>query len=166
MGSLIPSPPGAAACPPRRRQSVRLIVEGDGRLKGTDIDWMVMVLDTPSPANDLMAVAIGEDAKEIEETLAAVEDKALIPVDHSKIWVAEGCEKCNKTGFKGRTGLYEAILMNASVEKAVSVNGSDREIWEAAKGEGGLTMKQDGSIKVLGGITSMDELRRVIALEN
>ncbi len=56
--------------------------------------------------------------------------------------------------------------MNESVEKAVSMNGSDREIWAAAKGEGLLTMKQDGVIKVLGGITSMDELRRVIALEN
>ena len=39
------------------------VVSGDGRLKGTDIDWMVMVLDTPSPVNNLMIVAIGEDAK-------------------------------------------------------------------------------------------------------
>jgi hypothetical protein len=39
------------------------VVSGDGRLKGTDIDWMVMVLDTPSPVNDLMIIAIGEDAK-------------------------------------------------------------------------------------------------------
>jgi type IV pilus assembly protein PilB len=107
-----------------------------------------------------------DDKKEIEETLASVEDKSLVPADHSKLWVSVGCEKCNKTGYKGRIGLYEAILMNESVEKAVSVNGSDREIWEAAKGEGFLTMKQDGIIKVLGGITSMDELRRVIALEN
>ena len=112
------------------------------------------------------SLAAGEDQKEIEDTLAAVEDKSLIPADHSKIWASVGCEKCNKTGYKGRIGLYEAILMNESVEKAVSVNGSDREIWEAAKGEGFLTMKQDGVIKVLGGITSMDELRRVIALEN
>jgi hypothetical protein len=39
------------------------VVSGDGRLKGVDIDWMVMVLNTPSPDNDLMVVAMGEDAK-------------------------------------------------------------------------------------------------------
>jgi len=106
----------------------------------------------------------GEDQKEVEDTLAAVEDKSLIPVERSKMHVAVGCEKCNKTGYKGRTGLYEAILMNESVGKAVSMNSSDKEIWEAAKGEGLLTMKQDGIIKVLAGETSMDELRRVISL--
>jgi type II secretory ATPase GspE/PulE/Tfp pilus assembly ATPase PilB-like protein len=112
------------------------------------------------------AVVAGEDQKEIEQKLAEVEDRSLVPADHAKMWVPVGCDKCNKTGYKGRVGLYEAILMNESVEKAVAMNGSDREIWEAAKGQGLLTMEQDGVIKVLSGITSMDELRRVIALDD
>ena len=68
------------------------------------------------------------------------------------------------TGYKGRTGVYEAILMTETVEKAVQASSSDREIWEAAKGQGLLTMRQDGVIKALAGITSMAELERVIAI--
>jgi type II secretory ATPase GspE/PulE/Tfp pilus assembly ATPase PilB-like protein len=56
--------------------------------------------------------------------------------------------------------------MNENVEKAVQMSSSDRDIWTAAKGQGILTMKQDGILKVLAGITSYDELLRVITLEN
>jgi type IV pilus assembly protein PilB len=106
-----------------------------------------------------------EKAKEeIELTLASIEDKSLIPEKHDKIWLSVGCNKCNNTGFKGRTGIYEAILMNEKIEQAVQTGGSDREIWEAAKGQGILNMKQDGILKVLQGITSIEELERVISI--
>ena len=52
------------------------------------------------------------------------------------------------------------------VENAVEMNPSEREIWAAAKGQGILTMKQDGVLKILKGITSLDELKRVITLED
>ncbi len=106
----------------------------------------------------------GEARTNIDSTLATVEDKSLIPAEQSKMWLSVGCGRCNQTGYKGRTGLYEAILMNEKIEQAVNMGGSDREIWEAAKGQGLLTMKQDGVIKVLLGITSLDELERVISI--
>ena len=102
--------------------------------------------------------------KEIEDTITSIEDKTLVPTDRSKVWVQAGCEKCNNTGYKGRIGLYEAILMTREIEDAVQKNSSDREIWAAAKSQGLLTMKQDGVLKVLSGMTSMDELERVISL--
>ena len=80
------------------------------------------------------------------------------------MWVPVGCDACNKTGYKGRVGIYEAILMNKSVEEAVQRSASEREIWEAAKGQGILTMKQDGVLKILDGTTSFEELLRVITL--
>jgi type IV pilus assembly protein PilB len=104
------------------------------------------------------------DQKNIEDTVAGIEDRSVVPADRSKMWVAVGCPACNMTGYKGRVGLYEAILMNKAVEDAVKMNSSDREIWEAAKGQGILTMKQDGILKVLDGTTSLQELERVIAL--
>ena len=113
-----------------------------------------------------VAIDLVQDKKEIEDTIAEIEDKSLVPADRSKIYVPVGCERCNKTGYKGRIGIYEAILMTREIELVVQQNSSDREIWEAAKGQGLLTMKQDGVTKVLAGITSMDELRRVISLEN
>ena len=106
----------------------------------------------------------GQNQNEIETTVNGIEDKSAIPADRSKMWTPVGCEKCNHTGYKGRIGIYEAILMNKTVEEAVQRSSSDREIWDAAKGQGILTMKQDCVLKVLAGITSLEELERVITL--
>ncbi len=106
----------------------------------------------------------GKVKEQIELTLGSIEDKALVPTEHDKIWLSVGCEKCNHTGFKGRIGIYEAILMNEKIERVVQTSSSIHEIWEAAKGQGILTMKQDGVLKVLQGITSLEELERVITI--
>ena len=97
-------------------------------------------------------------------TLSEVVDKSLIPDQRTKMWAPVGFDKCNKTGYKGRIGIYEAILMDQDVEKIVQSSASDREIWQVAKKQALLSMKQDGVIKVLSGITSLEELERVINL--
>ncbi|MBU6232281.1 GspE/PulE family protein [Patescibacteria group bacterium] len=106
----------------------------------------------------------GEAKKEVDAVLASIEDKSLIPASTDKMWVSVGCDKCNGTGYKGRIGIYEAVLTDQKIEDAVEKNPSEREIWAAAKGQGILTMKQDGVLKVLQAITSLDELERVISL--
>jgi type IV pilus assembly protein PilB len=106
----------------------------------------------------------GDDQKEIEETVNVIQDKSLVPTERTKMFVSVGCDKCNNTGYKGRVGIYEAILTNKKIEDAVEMNPSEREIWAAAQDQGILTMKQDGVLKILSGITSLDELRRVISL--
>lgn len=108
----------------------------------------------------------GEMQKEIEVVVNDIEDKSLVPSERSRIWEPVGCEKCNGTGYKGRIGIYEAILTDKKIEDAVEMNPSDREIWAAAKGQGILTMRQDGVLKILQGITSLGELERVIALQD
>jgi len=108
----------------------------------------------------------GEIQKEVEVVINDIEDKSLIPKDRSKIWEAVGCEMCNMTGYKGRIGIYEAILTDQKIESAIEMNPSEREIWAAAKGQGILTMRQDGVLKALQGITSLKELERVIALQD
>jgi len=106
----------------------------------------------------------GETKKEVDTILASIVDKTLLPENTTKIWTAVGCDKCNNTGFKGRIGVYEAILTNAKIENAVEMNPSEREIWAAAQDQGILTMRQDGIVKALQGVTSLEELERVIAL--
>ncbi|MFA6295464.1 MAG: GspE/PulE family protein [Candidatus Paceibacterota bacterium] len=111
-------------------------------------------------------VLAGDAQQEIETVINSIEDKSLIPPDRTKIWQPVGCEKCNKTGYKGRIGIYEAILTDEKIENVVQNNPSEHEIWNAAKGQGLLTMKQDGVLKILKGITSLEELERVISLDN
>lgn len=80
------------------------------------------------------------------------------------MWAPVGCDKCN-AGYKGRIGLYEAILADENVEKAVNSNPSENEIWKAAAGQNILNMTQDAVLKILSGTTSLEDSRRVIEIE-
>ncbi len=103
----------------------------------------------------------------IDKILATLTDKSQIK-NTSKIWTEKdgGCEVCNKTGFQGRVGIYEGILMDEKIEAVIRVNPSEREIQKAALPQNIPTMKEDGILKVLAGITSLGELSRVVDLEN
>lgn len=83
-------------------------------------------------------------------------------VNHGKIWKSVGCAHCNNTGFKGQIGLYEGILLDNAVENILETNPSDREIKRVARPQGILDMREDGIIKVLNGVTALDELYRVV----
>lgn len=84
--------------------------------------------------------------------------------DHSYvIYTPVGCEYCTH-GYKGRTGIYEALLMNADIEKLISENPSEREIRKAADTQGIPSLKEDGILKVLEGITTLEELGRSVDL--
>src|SRR3989344_362328 len=107
----------------------------------------------------------GADKEKVEKILSEISDKIYLEgVQKDKNWTPVGCPECNGLGYKGRIGVYEAILIDAEIEKAVIKNPSERDIREAAKPQKMLTLAQDGVIKVLKGVTSMEELSRVVAL--
>ena len=81
-----------------------------------------------------------------------------------KIFVPVGCEKCNKIGYKGRIGIFEAIKTDETIEKIIPENPSEHEIKKVARGQGILSMRQDGIVKVLNGITSISEVQGVVDL--
>jgi type IV pilus assembly protein PilB len=81
-----------------------------------------------------------------------------------KIFSAVGCEKCNMTGYKGRIGIFEAIKTTAEIEKIMPENPSEREIKKVASAQGILSMRQDGLVKILNGITSFEEVASVVDL--
>jgi type IV pilus assembly protein PilB len=85
--------------------------------------------------------------------------------DGKKFWRPEGCPKCNGTGYKGRIGVHEGILTDAAIEKIINDNPSEREIKKAAGPQGLLDLAEDGIVKVLKGITSLEELERVVEIE-
>lgn len=105
------------------------------------------------------------EKKIILEVVALIKEKTELVVQTEKIWRAVGCEKCNNTGYRGRVGLFEAVLMDADVEALLDGIPSEREIREVAKKQGILNMREDGIEKILAGITSFDEVARVVDLE-
>jgi type II secretory ATPase GspE/PulE/Tfp pilus assembly ATPase PilB-like protein len=105
-----------------------------------------------------------------EERDATTEEQKVIarimdqPVAMHKIFHAPGCDACGGSGFKGRIGIYEAIRVDKAVEEAVISDPRESNILEAARSQNIPSMQQDGIMKVLAGITSFDELARVVDL--
>ncbi len=80
------------------------------------------------------------------------------------IYKAKGCPICGGTGYKGRAGIFEGIIMDEAVEEAVIRDPREHVILEAAKPQKIPTMLEDGIEKVLNGTTSLAELERVVEL--
>jgi type IV pilus assembly protein PilB len=74
----------------------------------------------------------------------------------------EGCPYCNFTGYKGRIGVFELFLVNDAMERIILKTPSYVEIAESAIKAGMVSMKQDGLLKVLQKITTIDEIERVL----
>jgi type IV pilus assembly protein PilB len=79
----------------------------------------------------------------------------------AKFMKGRGCPQCNNSGYRGRIGVYELMMMTAKVRELVFKNASDQEIREVALSEGMNTVYGDGIEKVMRGITSISEVFRV-----
>jgi len=75
-----------------------------------------------------------------------------------------GCKECNMIGYSGRIGIFEAIKTDEAIEKIIIQNPSEREIKKVARTQGILSMRQDGVVKILKGITSFEEVQSVVDL--
>jgi type IV pilus assembly protein PilB len=74
----------------------------------------------------------------------------------------KGCFRCSNTGYKGRVGVYELLLVNEEIQRLTLKHASSSEINDAAVVSGMVTLRQDGLRKVKQGITSVEEIMRVI----
>ena len=106
-----------------------------------------------------------EERAIIEHILIGVGRKKEGAPTIGKICRPVGCDTCNNTGYKGRVGIYEAIRMDEKLEQLIAENPSEREIVATSEDQGILTMSEDGIVKVLAGMTSLEELSRTIDLE-
>jgi len=78
------------------------------------------------------------------------------------LWRGRGCELCRQTGFRGRLGIYSLLRMNDEIAELVVRRAPLADIRDAAKANGMLELREDGLIKVLDGITTPEEVRRVV----
>lgn len=77
------------------------------------------------------------------------------------LYKGKGCEKCNNSGFLGRTGIFEVLRVTEKMAKLIMERSDANTIEKLAIGDGMITMKQDGYLKALEGITTLEEVIRV-----
>ncbi len=97
--------------------------------------------------------------EEIKQTLGP-----LMPKEKKKIVFTRGtgCDKCNNTGYYGRVGIFEVLPVSEKIAKLILEQAPAGEIEKQAVDEGMITMLQDGYLRVLEGITTMEEVVRVV----
>jgi len=84
------------------------------------------------------------------------------PGNVPKLFRAKGCKKCAGIGYKGRMGIHEVMLMSETMERMTVENATSDEIKRQAIAEGMLTLRDDGFSKVKMGLTSIEEIMRVV----
>jgi len=102
-----------------------------------------------------------EDMKKVGEDLG-YESLPLADQTAYTLFKAKGCGECT-SGYKGRMGIYEVFSMSEAMEQLLLKHATTSEVQVEAQKSGMITMKQDGYLKALTGITSMDEVARVAA---
>ena len=96
--------------------------------------------------------------------ITATGSRKLPPVGH--IFRTAGCEKCHGSGYSGRTGLYEVLTVTEEIRRLAIRNADSGQIKAAALAQGMRTLRDDGALKVVAGITTLDEVARVTAEES
>ncbi len=103
-------------------------------------------LDTPHP--------------QLREQALAAAKRAGLP--RTEKWVqARGCPECRGTGFRGRVGLYELVNVSERIQDGITAGRTAQALWRIAAEEGARTLREDGLIKAMQGLTTVEEVIRV-----
>ena len=98
-----------------------------------------------------------------EEMLASrFSPEQVATADGVSLYRKRGCPRCNQTGYKGRIGIYQLMVMTEDVSRLAAQHASREEIERAAIESGMKSLWDDGLRKVASGLTSLDELGRVL----
>ncbi|MDB5187867.1 MAG: pilB1 [Candidatus Kaiserbacteria bacterium] len=108
----------------------------------------------------------GDEKKLVDLLLTNIPHPEGIPENRGVMFMPKGCEKCRGLGYKGRISVVEVILMDHAIESTIRESASERTIWLAARPQNIRRMSQDGVIKILQGVTSLEELGRVVDLHD
>ncbi|MBI4865774.1 MAG: type II/IV secretion system protein [Candidatus Wallbacteria bacterium] len=79
-----------------------------------------------------------------------------------RFYEAGGCEQCNGTGFRGRLAIFEFMKVSETISNSMMTKATSQELLRVARQDGMLTLFEDGMVKVAQGLTSLEELVRVV----
>ncbi len=112
--------------------------------------------------------ATGLLKEEIEKTIEELPKdlKAQYKKDKYEIYLPQGCKECNFKGVKGRIPVFEILKMTPSLEQVILTNPSESNLKDEAGKQGMVSLRQDGIIKALEGLVSIDEvLKETVKLD-
>ncbi len=105
----------------------------------------------------------GEDQKKLVEILEPISKQfELPPLTDTPVYEPGSCTDCNGIGYKGRIGVYEVLEVSRAMERLILEKASVTDIRDLAIKEGMVTMAQDGYMKLIEGVTSLEEIHRVL----
>lgn len=99
-----------------------------------------------------------------QEIIKQIKDMKLEP-ETSEFYEGKGCQECRFTGYHGRTGIYEILLVNETIREMMLERASSQQIKQKAISQGMRTLRQDGLQKALKGLTTYTEVVRVTQQE-
>jgi len=100
--------------------------------------------------------------KEPDTSVADREELKLLGIDSAApLYRGKGCEACSFTGYYGRSGIYELLVVDEEIRKLILKSADAGQIRKTAKQYGMRTLLEDGAVKVKAGITTLNEILRV-----
>jgi type IV pilus assembly protein PilB len=103
-----------------------------------------------------------ENHAEMVRILGEEKAEELRGVRKVTLWRGAGCDNCRQSGFRGRLGIYSLMEVNDEIQDLIVRRAPLSDIREAAKANGMLELREDGLVKVLEGITTAEEVMRVV----
>lgn len=103
-----------------------------------------------------------EDKREVTpEIMKEISESQNMSADEVKLYIGEGCAECNNTGFRGRTGIHEFLVLNSQIKRMIMNKDSADDIKATSIRNGMTTLRFDGWEKATKGVTTIDEILRV-----
>jgi type II secretory ATPase GspE/PulE/Tfp pilus assembly ATPase PilB-like protein len=89
--------------------------------------------------------------------------KELLPNHNGQFYRPKGCDHCLKTGYKGRVGITETLVLSNKIKELILISASEAQIKSAGRAQGMKTMREDAVIKASQGLTTLEEVTRLTA---
>ena len=135
------------------------------------LQWMLF-LDNPEKEEVTRIMEENKDIKEAKEELAGLKEERLqkeIPelkeagsIDNLKVYEPVGCARCQKTGYLDRVALGEVIELDETLKSAIMNDIKHLDINVVKTSQESISLRQDGYMKILRGLTTLEEVLRVI----
>jgi len=133
------------------------------RLKEMGVDpYVISAAVSCIVAQRLVRLLCTNCKKEVDVPVLSLNKDIRSILKGEKIYKSDGCKRCNFTGYMGRTGIFSVLVVTKRIREMLLERKSTDEINDAAREEGMRTLLESGAYKVAEGLTSLEELYRVV----